>query len=303
MYRLLQKKIDMAIVIELYLFTNRYLINDFHIFLIVEVVMSSIVKQGKALITGASTGIGAIYADRLAKRGYDLILVARDEVKLNKVATKIKAEYEVSVTVVSADLTSKEELAHIENILRSDSSISLLVNNAGLGAVTKLAESNIDEIETMISLNVIALTRLSTAITPGLIAKGHGAIINIASIVALAPELLNGAYSGSKAYVVNFTQSMNIELSEKGIRVQAVLPGAIDTPFWDKSGLPVNNLPAQIVMNPEALVDAALAGFDLGEVITIPSLPDLKDWYALENARKALAPNLSHTTPASRYLS
>lgn len=265
--------------------------------------MSSIVRQGKALITGASTGIGAIYAERLAKRGYDLILVARDEAKLNRVANKIKADYEVSVTVISADLTLKEELARIENLLRSDNSITLLVNNAGLGAVTKLAESNIDEIETMISLNVIALTRLSAAITPGLIENGHGAIINIASIVALAPELLNGAYSGSKAYVVNFTQSMHLELAEKGIRVQAVLPGAIDTPFWDKSGLPVNNLPAQIVMNPEALVDAALAGFDMGEVITIPSLPDLKDWHVLENARKALAPNLSHTIPASRYLS
>ncbi|WP_020183311.1 MULTISPECIES: SDR family oxidoreductase [unclassified Methylotenera] len=265
--------------------------------------MSSIQKQGKALITGASTGIGAIYADRLAKRGYDLILVARDEAKLNGVADKIKADHAVNVTVISADLTLKEELARIESILRADSSITLLVNNAGLGAVTKLAESNIDDIETMISLNVIALTRLSAAITPGLITSGHGAIINIASIVALAPELLNGAYSGSKAYVVNFTQSMHLELADKGIRVQAVLPGAIDTPFWDKSGLPVNHLPAQIVMNPEALVDAALAGFDMGEVITIPSLPDLNDWHVLESARKALAPNLSHTTPASRYLS
>lgn len=265
--------------------------------------MSSKNKQGKALITGASTGIGAVYADRLAKRGYDLILVARDEAKLNQVANQLKNEHGVSVDVIAADLTSKVALEQIENLLRSDSNISLLVNNAGLGAVTKLAESNIDEIETMISLNVIALTRLSAAIAPKLIARGNGAIINIASTVALAPELLNGAYSGSKAYVVNFTQSMHHELAEKGIRVQAVLPGAIDTPFWDKSGLPVNNLPSQIVMNPEVLVDAALAGFDLGEVITIPSLPNIEDWQALEAARKALAPNLSYTTPASRYLS
>lgn len=265
--------------------------------------MSSTMIKGKALITGASTGIGAIYADRLAKRGYDLVLVARDEANLNKVADKIKADYKVEIEVISADLTIPKELKHIENLLRSDSSISLLVNNAGLGAVTKLAESDIDQIETMISLNVIALTRLSAAITPSLIARGNGAIINIASIVALAPELLNGAYSGSKAYVVNFTQSMQHELADKGIRVQAVLPGAIDTPFWDKSGLPVHNLPTEMVMGPETLVDAALAGFDLGEVITIPSLPNIEDWQAAENARKALAPNLSHTTPASRYLS
>ncbi len=265
--------------------------------------MSTVTKQGKALITGASTGMGAIYADRLAKRGYDLILVARDEAKLNLVANKIKSAHGVDVAVVAADLTNKTELASIENLLRSDNSITLLVNNAGLGAVTKLEESNIDDIETMISLNVIALTRLSAAIVPGLIAKGQGAIINIASIVALAPELLNGAYSGSKAYVVNFTQSMHHELAEKGIKVQAVLPGAIDTPFWDKGGLPVSNLPAQIVMQPETLVDSALSGFDLGEVITIPSLPNIEDWDNFENARKALGPNLSHTTPASRYLS
>jgi len=263
--------------------------------------MNSKANQGKALITGASTGMGAVYADRLANRGYNLILVARDESKLNAVANKIKSDYNVNVTVAPADLTIKSELAQIENLLRADKSISLLVNNAGLGAVTKLADSNMDDIETMISLNVIALTRLSAAIVPGLIANAHGAIINIASIVALAPELLNGAYSGSKSYVVNFTQSMHHELADKGIRVQAVLPGAIDTPFWDKSGLPINNLPAQIVMTPENLVDAALAGFDLGEVITIPSLPNIEEWHALDNARKALGPNLSHTQAASRY--
>jgi len=265
--------------------------------------MSSIVNQGKALITGASTGMGAVYADRLAKRGYDLILVARDEKKLNAVASKIRSDYNVNVTVAPADLTIKSELAQIETLLKSDKSITLLVNNAGLGAVTKLAESKMDDIETMISLNVIALTRLSAAIVPGLIANARGAIINIASIVALAPELLNGAYSGSKSYVVNFTQSMHHELADKGIRVQAVLPGAIDTPFWDKSGLPVNNLPTQIVMSPENLVDAALAGFDLGEVVTIPSLPNIEEWHALDNARKALGPNLSHTQAASRYQS
>lgn len=264
--------------------------------------MSSKSKLGQALITGASTGIGAVYADRLAKRGYDLILVARNQEKLNFVANKIKAEHDVDVTVTPADLTIREELNHIENLLSSDNSISLLVNNAGLGAVTKLADSNMRDIEIMISLNVIALTRLSAAITPQLLKRGNGAIINIASVVALAPELLNGAYSGSKAYVVNFTQSMHHELADKGIKVQAVLPGAIDTPFWDKSGLPIHNLPTEMVMNSETLVDAALAGFDLGEIITIPSLPDVNDWNAFESARKALAPNLSRAEPAKRYL-
>ncbi|MEZ0331893.1 MAG: SDR family NAD(P)-dependent oxidoreductase [Methylophilaceae bacterium] len=259
-------------------------------------------KLGTAIITGASTGIGAVYADRLAKRGYDLILVARDQAKLEKVANQIKAEYPVNVEVISADLTLKTDLAKIEERLRSDSSITLLLNNAGLGATSKLVDANLDELEAMITLNVTALTRLSGAVVPSFVKRGQGVVINIASIVALAPEMLNGAYSGSKAYVVNFTQSMHHELADKGIKVQAVLPGAIDTPFWDKSGLPVHNLPSQIVMTPENLVDAALAGFDQGELITIPSLPDITQWESLDAARKVLTPNLSRTLPASRYL-
>ena len=262
----------------------------------------STTHKGTALITGASTGLGAVYADRLAKRGYDLILVARDKTKLQHVADSIRTEYGKQVEIVPADLTRKEDLSRIETRLREDASISLLVNNAGLGATSKLVDSNLDDIENLIALNVTALTRLSGAAVPGFVQRKNGAVINISSIVALAPELLNGAYSGSKAYVVNFTQSMHHELSEHGIQVQAVLPGAIDTPFWDKSGLPVQHLPSQIVMTPENLVDAALAGFDKGELITIPSLPDVQDWEAVEHARKALAPNLSHTVPASRYL-
>jgi len=257
---------------------------------------------GTALITGASTGIGAVYADRLAKRGYDLILVARDQTKLQQVADTISTQYGNHIEVISADLTQKTDLHRIEERLRNDSNITLLLNNAGLGATSKLAEANLDELETMISLNVTALTRLSGAVVPGFVSRGKGVVINIASIVALAPEMLNGAYSGSKAYVVNFTQSMHHELSDKGIQVQAVLPGAIDTPFWGKSGLPVHHLPAQIVMTPDNLVDAALAGFDSGELITIPSLPDVKQWEALNAARLVLAPNLSHNTPANRYL-
>lgn len=259
-------------------------------------------KLGTALITGASTGIGAIYADRLAKRGYDLILVARDKTKLESVAKKIKAEHNVTVEVLPADLTNKANLLEIEARLRTDSNITLLLNNAGLGATSPLKDSNLDDLETMIALNVTALTRLSGAVVPAFVSRNKGVIINIASIVALAPEMLNGSYSGTKAYVVNFTQSMHHELSAKGIKVQVVLPGAIDTPFWDKSGLPVHNLPAQIVMAPEALVDAALAGFDKGELITIPSLPDVKEWEALDAARKVLTPNLSHAVPANRYL-
>jgi short-subunit dehydrogenase len=139
-------------------------------------------------------------------------------------------------------------------------------------------------------------------VAPALVQRGAGAIINIASIVALKPELLNGVYGGSKAYVLALTQSLHHELGGKGVQVQAVLPGAIATPFWDRAGHAVENLPSAIVMTPEDLVDAALAGFDQGELVTLPSLPEAADFERMEAARHALAPNLSHSKPAARYL-
>jgi short-subunit dehydrogenase len=255
-----------------------------------------------ALITGASSGIGAVYADRLARRGYDLILVARDAAKLSALAARLEASTGRKVDTLRADLSVTADLRAVEQRLATDGGISMLVNNAGLGAVKPLVDSTPEELDQMIAVNVTALTRLTRAVTPGLVARGGGAIINIASIVALAPELLNGTYGGSKAFVLALTQSLHHELNDKGVQVQAVLPGAIGTPFWERSGMPVEHLPAAIVMTPEDLVDAALSGFDQGELVTLPSLPDVAEFTRMDEARKALGPNLSHTKPAQRYL-
>ncbi len=153
----------------------------------------------------------------------------------------------------------------------------------------------------MIQINVTALTRLVRAAAPSFVARNQGIIINIASIVAVAPELLNGVYSGTKAFVLNFTQSLHNEVASKGVQVQAVLPGATRTEFWGRAGLPVEQVPAEWLMSAEDLVDAALAGLDQKELITIPSLPNADDWKTFEAARLALAPNLSKTHPAARY--
>ncbi|HTJ93575.1 MAG TPA: SDR family oxidoreductase [Pararobbsia sp.] len=264
--------------------------------------MNTPTQARKALITGASTGIGAVYAERFAQRGYDLILVARDAAKLAEHAARITAATGRRVETIAADLTSKADLRVVEARLRDDKAITALVNNAGFGATKSLAESNIDDLEAMIDLNVTALTRLTSAIVPNLIQRGAGTIINISSVAAIAPEILNGAYGGTKAYVLAFTQSLHHELSPKGIRVQAVLPGATSTPFWARAGIgSASNLPAQIVMPAEEMVDASLAGFDLGELVTIPSLPDAADWERADNARKALGPGLSRSSAAARY--
>jgi short-subunit dehydrogenase len=257
--------------------------------------------QGKALLTGASSGLGAVYADRLARRGYDLILAGRDNAKLEALAAKIRS-LGGHVEILAGDLAQRADVKALERRLFEDSSITFFLNNAGQGATTPLIQSDVDKLEQLIEVNVLAFTRLATASAKAFAERGRGTIVNIASIVALNPELLNAAYNGSKAYVLNFTQSMQNELAGKGVQVQAVLPGAVATEMWGRSGLPVENLPEGMVMAVNPAVDAALAGLDQGELVTILSLPDIRQWEAYVAARKVLRPNLSRTQPAERYL-
>jgi short-subunit dehydrogenase len=266
-----------------------------------EITMSTQTSKGTALVTGASTGIGAVYADRLAKRGYDLILVARSLDKLKEVAQQIRSATGRKVETLPADLTLSADVQRVADRLTQDSAITALVNNAGIAAAGKLLESDPDYLEQMIRLNVTALTRLALAAATGFVARGNGLIINIGSVVALAPELLNGTYSGTKAYVQNFSTSLKNELAGTGVTVQVVLPGATATPLWDKAGVPVHTLPAEWVMTTEDMVDASLAGLDQGEFATIPALPNAADFETYEKARLALAPNLSRKNPADRY--
>lgn len=264
--------------------------------------MTTFSGLGTALVTGASSGIGADYARRLAERGYDLILVARNHQRLNHLAKHISDETGRAVEILDADLTVAKDVARIENVIRHDASLTLLVNNAGIGATQPLAEASLNEMVDMIALNVTAVTRLTHAAVPGFVSRGFGTIVNIASIVAIAPELLNGVYGGSKAFVLAFSQSLHHELADKGIRVQAVLPGATSTDFWNVAGLPVDELKKSVpVMTSLDMVDAALAGLDSGELVTLPALPDIADWEAFEAARQRLIPQLSSTTPARRY--
>ncbi len=258
-------------------------------------------SRGTALITGASSGIGAVYADRLARHGYDLVLVARNRDRLQALASRLAAETGRSIEILPADLADKADLARVEAVLRDDARVTALVNNAGVAAVGPLLVSDVDKMEAMIALNVTALTRLTYAAVPGFVARGRGTIVNIASVVAIAPEMLNGVYGGSKAFVLAFSQSLQHELAGKGVRVQAVLPGATATELWSNAGMPVENLPPAIVMKTEDMVDAAIAGLNQGEPVTIPALEDKAQWDAYEAARQAMAPNLSRSAPASRY--
>jgi short-subunit dehydrogenase len=262
--------------------------------------MTTASSKGTALITGASSGIGAIYADRLAGRGYDLILVARDLQRLDKLADQLGGKNGVKITTVKADLTNKADLLRIEQILRTDSSISVLVNNAGIAAEGTLTTTNPDVLESLIQLNVTALTRLAAAAATGFVARKAGKLINIGSVTALM-DSFNATYSATKAYVLSFSQTLHKELGQHGIQVQVVSPGVTRTEIWERSGMDLANLPAAMIMDAGEMVDAALAGLDRGELVTIPSLPDAADWAAYDAARGKLAPNLSHSSAAQRY--
>jgi hypothetical protein len=260
-------------------------------------------EKGTALITGASRGIGAAYAERLATRGYDLVLVARDASRLEPLARRLTADTGRTVTAIAADLTNDADLARVESTLRNDQTITMLVNNAGTASLAPLLRADVDVMDRMITLNVRALTRLTYAAAPAFVARGHGTIVNIASVAGVAPERLNGVYGASKAYVIAFSHSLQHELADKGVRIQAVLPGATATDLWaaDGDGMSYEKLPPSIVMSPEDVVEAALAGLENGELVTIPPLQDDEEWTRYEAARRAISEQFGHSQPAPRY--
>jgi len=258
-------------------------------------------NKGTALVTGASSGIGELYAERLADRGYDLILVARRVDRLEAVARNIHARTGRKVDILRADLTDRADIATVERRLREDSDITMLVNNAGISLQGSTLDNGSENIERIVTINILAPTLLTAAAAQAFVARDNGGIINIASVLALAPEAFDGIYSGSKAHMINLTLGLDAKLPTKNVRVQAVLPGATRTEIWEKSGKDVDALLPGMVMETADLVDAALVGYDRGEVITIPPLQDENQYIAYRDARLAMAPNLSRKEVAPRY--
>jgi short-subunit dehydrogenase len=251
------------------------------------------------LITGASTGIGATYADRFARRGHDLVLIARDAERLDALATRLKNETGVAVDVLAADLTQRDQLAAVEARLRDDDRIGTLINNAGAGLGGSFVDQSTDAVENLIALNTTSVARLASAIAPRLAARGEGAIVNIGSVVGLAPELGMSVYGATKAFVLFLSQGLAVELGPNGVYVQAVLPAATRTELWGRAGADEATLPPMMDVN--ALVDAALVGFDAHEGVTIPPLHDGDLWQAYQGARQAMLPGFGEINPAPRY--
>jgi short-subunit dehydrogenase len=251
------------------------------------------------LITGASSGIGATYAERFARRGHDLVLVARDKARLEALAARLREESKVAVDVLQADLTQPTDLSAVETRLRDDARIGILINNAGIAQSGGFAQQTAESIEGLITLNTTAPTRLAAAVAPRLAQSGTGAIVNIGSVVGFAPEFGMTIYGATKAFVLFLSQGLSLELSPKGVYVQAVLPASTRTEIWQRAGIDVNTLPE--VMEVGELVDAALVGFDRRELVTIPPLHVAARWDALEGARQGLMSDLRQANAAERY--
>lgn len=256
-------------------------------------------KLATVLITGASSGIGAVYAERFARRGHDLVLVARDMARLHALAGRLREDSGVAVEVLQADLTKPADLAALETRLRDDARIGILINNAGMAQSGGFAQQSAESIERLITLNITALTRLAAAVAPRFAQSGAGSIVNLGSVVGFAPEFGMTIYGATKAFVLFLSQGLNLELSPKGVYVQAVLPAATRTEIWERAGIDLNTISE--VMEVEELVDAALVGFDRRELVTIPPLHAAGRWDALDQARQGLLSDIRQAHAAERY--
>ena len=263
--------------------------------------MSARKDKGLAVVTGASQGIGAVYARKLAERGHDVVLVARNRDRLRENAAEIRAATSREAEVVVADLSTAADTSALAERLRSDPAISVLINNAGATLDGGLLANDADAVARQIALNVTAPTLLAQAAAKAFIARGGGAIVNISSVAAFAPEMFDGAYSGSKMYLLNLTLGLASKAKDSGVRFQAVLPGPTNTDMWARGGVPASVVPPERIMEPEDLVEAALMGLDRGEVVTAPTIDDEAAWQAYEAARRALGLHLAAGKPAARY--
>ncbi|HEY0299535.1 MAG TPA: SDR family oxidoreductase [Arachidicoccus sp.] len=259
-------------------------------------------ELGTAVITGASSGLGKVFADRLAKQGYDLKIIARRGDRLETIAGEITAKYGVQVQNIVADLRSASELQKVVDNLSNDATITLLVNNAGTATLAKITDTSIEKQLEMINVNITAIAILTNTVLPIFKKNNRGTFINIASVLGIHSLEFSSVYSGTKAFVVNYTRGLQQELKDTNIKAQIVLPATTATEIWEIGGVPLSALKPATIMTSEDCVDATLKALELGEQFTLPSADDqhLIDEY--ENARLKLFASATQTgKPASRY--
>ncbi len=260
----------------------------------------------RALITGASAGIGLEFADQLAERGYDLVMVARRAGLLDQHASRLAKQHGIATETIVADLTTKPGLAAIEARLAADPAITLLINNAGFGGYGPFATLDTFTIDGLIEIHIRAVTRLTRAALPAMLERKSGAIINIASLLSLSGTLPpnplphRAVYAGAKAYMLAFTQALTGEIAGSGVYLQLCLPGRIETQFQAIQGIDTSHMPP--AMSAPDMVAASLAGMDLGESVCVPALEDTALLATLTEAQRAVLRTANgQTATAERY--
>jgi short-subunit dehydrogenase len=261
-------------------------------------------QRSVALVTGASSGIGAALSDRLARDGRDLVIVARRRERLEALAKRLHADAGVDVEVLAADLTEPAQLKRVMERLQEDARIDLLVNNAGFGGYGPFAELEPDFADRLVGVHVRAPMRLTRAVLPGMLTRGRGAVVNVASLLALsgplhAPMAGRATYVGAKAFLLAFTQALAVELEGTGVQAMVVLPGMVETEFFTtrRGGDPG----AATLMSAHDVAQAIVVGLELGEVICVPGLDDTSLFDALRDVQKTTLFGRSAAQLAQRY--
>jgi uncharacterized protein len=264
--------------------------------------------RARVLITGASSGIGAAFAKRLARDGYDLAVVARRREHLEALAEQLRDEHGVTVDVLVTDLTRADELRQVEQWLAADDALTMLVNNAGFGGYAPFLELDPDRAEELIRLHTVAPVRLARAALPGMVARGRGAIVNVSSMLAYSagaptagPFPKRAVYAAAKSFLNTFTEILHGELEGTGVQVQALCPAIVRTEFHQVSPIDMSRMPPHSIMEPEGVVQASLACLGLGEVICVPFLEDPSILTESRNGAFREAMNTRRDTVASRY--
>lgn len=257
--------------------------------------------KASSLVTGASSGIGEAFAVALARRGHDLVLVARRADALDRLAARLRSEFGVSVEVLVADLADPADLPTVEARL-AGGDVGLLINNAGMGSLEGFLDIEPAAHEMMIAINVTALTRLTYAAARAMKAAGRGTIVNVASGIAFNILPTAAVYAGTKGFVSQFTQAIAEEMADSGVRFQLLVPGLTRTNLGgaEESGL-FDLFPAEMVQSPEAVAEAGLAGLELGEIVCIPRLENYAQWEAARDAIRAVGVDPPGNAVASRY--
>ena len=226
----------------------------------------------RALVTGASSGIGEAFAKQLAAAGTDLVIVARDEGRLHRLATELSENHGVDVEVLAADLADVPERARVEDRLRDAARpVDLCINNAGFATSGRFHELPIEGEVGEIELNVVALTTLTHAALTAMVPRGRGAVLNVSSLACLVPGVNLATYAATKAYVTHFTEAVHQELKGTGVTATAALPGFTRTEFQDRAGLTDDaGMPGFMWMTADAVASAALLATAAGKAVCIP---------------------------------